>query len=91
MVEETPFTAVSYLAWQPIRNHKASIALFWQLYKVRIITLQNVVFIDMTFYSTRISGCVMASQPAMKLREGTVYKVKFYVFLPENLEAGVAS
>ena len=25
--------------WQPITNHRASVARFWQLYKVRIITL----------------------------------------------------
>ena len=47
---------------------------------------EYVVIIDLTFYS-RIQACVMVNQRAMKLIEGTVYKVKFYVFLPENLEA----
>ena len=33
----------------------------------------------------------MVNQRAMKLGEGTVYKVKFYAFLPENLQVDLTN
>ena len=89
MVEETPFTAGSYLAaYHKPQSKRCSLLATLQSTDYNVAECS---FHWYDFYSTRISGCVMANQPAMKLREGTVYKVKFYVFLPENLEAGVAS
>ena len=80
-----PLQLVFIVLLTAIRNHRATVAGLWQLYKNTDYRIDEyVVIIDMTFYS-RIQACVMANQRAMKLREGTVYKVKFYVFFSKNL------